>query len=68
MLEAMRKRLGLEESRLYNEIRFRGNTSSSSIPLALDSALRGPRAGARRIGLCAFGAGYTSAAAVLDCR
>ena len=64
IIEAMRSRLKLPEHKVWNEIRHQGNTSSSSIPLALDTALRGT-ASALRIGICAFGAGYTSGAALL---
>ncbi len=65
IIEAMRTRLKLAPERVWNEIRLQGNTSSSSIPLALDTVLRRPDTGAR-IGLCAFGAGYTFAGAVLE--
>lgn len=64
ILDAVAARLGLPASKLWNEIRERGNTSSSAIPLALSTALR--ETGTRRIGLCAFGAGYTHGAAVLE--
>lgn len=65
IIEAMRTRLKLAPERVWNEIQLQGNTSSSSIPLALDTVLRRPDTGAR-IGLCAFGAGYTFAGAVLE--
>ena len=65
IIEAMRTRLKLAPERVWNEIRLQGNTSSSSIPLALDSVLRRGDTG-RRIGLCAFGAGFTFAGAVLE--
>jgi 2-oxoisovalerate dehydrogenase E1 component len=65
IIEAMRMRLKLPPERIWNEIRHVGNTSSSSIPLALDTILHGqmPR---RRIGLCAFGAGFTFGGAILE--
>jgi 3-oxoacyl-[acyl-carrier-protein] synthase III len=63
-IEAMRSRLRLPERRVWNEILHLGNTSSSSIPLALDTVLRLGPAG-RRIGLCTCGAGYTRGAALL---
>jgi 2-oxoisovalerate dehydrogenase E1 component len=65
IIEALRSRLHLPAERVWNEIRFRGNTSSSSIPLALAKILSGPDA-ARRIGLCAFGAGYTFGGAICE--
>ena len=54
IIEAMRSRLRLPEQRVWNEIRCHGNTSSSSIPLALDTVLRRKGEG-QHIGLCAFG-------------
>ena len=64
IIEAIRSRLRLADDRVWNEMRWQGNTSSSSIPLALDTVLRQGSAG-RQIGLCAFGAGYTHGAALL---
>jgi 2-oxoisovalerate dehydrogenase E1 component len=65
ILGALCKRLNLPRERVWNEIRLRGNTSSSSIPLALTSVLQRSDTG-NRIGLCVFGAGYTFGGAVLD--
>ena len=42
-----------------------GNTSSSTIPLALAS-IASSGAGVQRLGLCAFGAGHTFGAAILE--
>jgi len=65
IIEAIRSRLKLPKHRVWNEIRFQGNTSSSSIPLALDTVLR--RTGnTRLVGLTTFGAGYTFAGAILE--
>jgi 2-oxoisovalerate dehydrogenase E1 component len=65
IIDAMRTRLKLAPDRVWNEIREQGNTSSSTIPLALDTVLRRPGP-ASRIGLCAFGGGFTWAGAILD--
>jgi 3-oxoacyl-[acyl-carrier-protein] synthase III len=65
IIDAMRTRLKLPPDRVWNEIREQGNTSSSTIPLALDTVLRRPGP-ASRIGLCAFGGGFTWAGAILD--
>lgn len=65
IIEAMRNRLKLPPLRVWNEIRLQGNTSSSSIPLALDTVLRRKDLG-DRIGICAFGAGFTFGGAILD--
>ena len=67
IIEAMRSRLKLAPERVWNELRHQGNTSSSSIPLALDTVLHSERS-EMRIGLCAFGAGYTFGAALMNCR
>ena len=69
IIEAMRTRLKLPPERVWNEISQCGNTSSSSIPLALDTVLRRglPVAGNRGyIGLCAFGGGFTWGGAILS--
>ncbi len=65
IIEAMRTRLKLPTERVWNEIAAQGNTSSSTIPLALDTVLRQPGPAAR-IGLCAFGGGFTWAGAILE--
>jgi 3-oxoacyl-[acyl-carrier-protein] synthase-3 len=62
IIEAARERLELPEERIYVNIMRYGNTSSGSIPIALDEARRsGWFAGADGglIVLCAFGAGLT---------
>jgi 2-oxoisovalerate dehydrogenase E1 component len=66
ILDALRKRLRLRDDQVWNEIRWQGNTSSSSIPLALDTVLRADRCHGN-IGLCAFGAGLTFGATLLRC-
>ena len=66
LIDAMRARLKLPAHKVWNEIRHQGNTSSSSIPLALDTVLRRAGQSPVRIGICAFGAGYTSGAALLS--
>jgi len=65
IIEALRSRLHLPAERVWNEIRLRGNTSSSSIPLSLATVLRQPNL-PRRIGVCAFGAGYTFGGAICE--
>ena len=65
IIEAMRSRLSLADDKIWNEIRHTGNTSSSSIPLALDTVLR-KEPPVRKLGICAFGAGFTSGAALLS--
>jgi 2-oxoisovalerate dehydrogenase E1 component len=64
IIEAMQTRLRLPADRVWNGMRYYGNTSSSSIPLALTSILK-EVTDRKRIGLCAFGAGYTFGGAIL---
>ncbi|MDA1015156.1 MAG: thiamine pyrophosphate-dependent enzyme [Planctomycetota bacterium] len=64
IIDAVRKRANLTKDRVHNDMRNRGNTSSSSIPLALAGIGRhSPQP--KTIGLCAFGGGFTFGAVVL---
>lgn len=65
IIEALRNRLRLPPSRVRNDILNSGNTSSSSIPLALSTVLRQTYR-QRWIGLTTFGAGFTFAATLLE--
>lgn len=60
--EAIRRRVGVN---VFSNIRHRGNTSSSSIPLCLVDVLPKLAEGVR-VGLCAFGGGFTFGATVLE--
>src|SRR6266508_54910 len=66
LLETVRKRLGIESSRTFNLIEWYGNTSSSSLPLTLDAAVR---AGKVQTGdlvcLATIGGGLTWAPALI---
>lgn len=66
-------RLGFEKERVLDTIAFHGNTSGSSIPLALDTAVRGlPEAGGVSIKrgdkllMTAVGGGYSIAALAME--
>lgn len=61
ILEAIEHKL---DCPVFSNIRRVGNTSSSSIPLALREVMG--KGEVRRIGLCAFGGGFTFGAAILD--
>jgi 2-oxoisovalerate dehydrogenase E1 component len=65
IIEAVQSRLKVVPDRVRNNVRHHGNTSSSTIPLAL-AAESFNGSSNRRIGLCAFGAGYTFGAAILE--
>jgi 3-oxoacyl-[acyl-carrier-protein] synthase-3 len=60
IIEAARKRFGLEEEKVVVTIHKYGNTSASSIPIALDEAVREGRAKAGDlVVMVAFGGGLT---------
>ncbi|HET6439314.1 MAG TPA: beta-ketoacyl-ACP synthase III [Anaeromyxobacter sp.] len=64
--EAVQKALELRDDQVFNNIQKYGNTTAASIPLCLAEAIeaRGVSRG-DLIGLCAFGAGFTWASALL---
>lgn len=58
IIDAIRKRVKFPAEKVYSNIRAIGNTSSSSIPICLEQVLQTQSAG-DKIGLCAFGGGFT---------
>ncbi len=64
MINGLRMKLNLPEEKIYNNLKVHGNTSSSSIPLCL-SELAETGGVAGRIGLAAFGGGFTFGAAIM---
>lgn len=64
IIAAAQQRSGVPAERVVNNVARYGNTSSSSIPIALAEMLAAGRRG--RIGLAAFGGGFTFAAAVAE--
>ena len=66
IIEATAKRLGIGMDRVFVNVHKYGNTSSASVPLALDEARKAGRVkDGDLVGLVAFGAGFTWGAAVL---
>ncbi len=65
ILDAIGHRLKLPPERLYSNVRNFGNTSSSTIPICLSEVFPGVRSG-QKIGLAAFGGGFTFGAALLE--
>jgi 3-oxoacyl-[acyl-carrier-protein] synthase-3 len=66
IIDAVGSRLGISSDRVYLNIERTGNTSSASIPIALDEANRkGLIAPGSRVLFAAFGAGLTWGAALL---
>jgi 2-oxoisovalerate dehydrogenase E1 component len=62
IIDAVGRRTGLP---MHSNIAHLGNTSSSSLPLALSEVIARHREG-RHVGLCTFGGGFTFGAAVLE--
>jgi 3-oxoacyl-[acyl-carrier-protein] synthase-3 len=66
ILDAVAKRLGLDEARLATNLEFCGNTSAASIPMALSDALDDGRiAAGDYVVFTAFGAGLSRGAVVM---
>ncbi len=66
ILEAVRKRIGLPEEKVFSNLEKYGNTSSASVPIALDEAVRSGRVKkGDTLLFSVFGAGFTWGAAVV---
>ncbi|MFH1278875.1 MAG: beta-ketoacyl-ACP synthase III [Candidatus Eisenbacteria bacterium] len=66
IMEAVGKKIEIPRERVCVNLDRYGNTSSASIPLALDEAIRSGRCGeGSLVGLVAFGGGFTWAASVV---
>jgi 2-oxoisovalerate dehydrogenase E1 component len=65
ILDAIGHRLKVPSERLYSNVRNFGNTSSSTIPICLSEVSPAVRSG-QKIGLAAFGGGFTFGAALLE--
>jgi len=67
ILNAVRQKARIAEERIYSNIRHYGNTSSSSIPLALEKIMGGKALGPtlKTLGLTAFGGGFTFGGCIL---
>jgi 3-oxoacyl-[acyl-carrier-protein] synthase-3 len=62
----MAGRLGLVSQQLYVNLERYGNTSSASVPIALDEAIRDGRLKPdMTVLLCAFGAGFSWGSALM---
>ena len=66
IIDALRERLEFPEEKVVMNISHYGNTSSASIPISLDEAVRQGRVKpGDRLGLCAFGGGATWGASIV---
>jgi len=67
IIKSVREQLGLPEDKVFVNIEKYGNTSAASVPMALVEAVAAGRIKeGDRILMCAFGAGYTAGAAVVE--
>jgi 3-oxoacyl-[acyl-carrier-protein] synthase-3 len=67
ILEAVLKRLKIPALKHHSTIGKFGNSSSSSLPIALDDAIQSGKIKPRdKVALCTFGGGFTWAAALID--
>lgn len=67
IIDATAKRLGLDSDHLFTNLHRYGNTSSASIPIALDEAHRqGVLTQGDRLMLVAFGGGFTYGSALIN--
>jgi 3-oxoacyl-[acyl-carrier-protein] synthase-3 len=65
-MDGVAERLGMPAEKVFSNIRDVGNTSSASIPLALDRLYTtGNLAAGDLVGIVGFGAGLTWGAAVI---
>jgi 2-oxoisovalerate dehydrogenase E1 component len=65
IIEAIRKTIKCPPEKMFNHIKYYGNTSSNTIPIALAELMPETDSGAL-IGLTAFGGGFTFGAAVIE--
>jgi 3-oxoacyl-[acyl-carrier-protein] synthase-3 len=67
IIDAVRERLGISESKVVSNIVRYGNTSSASIPISLDEVVRAGRLSpGDRLGFMAFGGGATWGASLMQ--
>ena len=65
MINYLRKLIGIDKEKFYNDIELVGNTVSSTIPIALvESKKKGNLKG--RVLLAGFGVGFSYGATVLE--
>lgn len=67
MLEVLRKKLKIPKEKFFNDIRYTGNTVSSSIPIALHQLIKENKLHrGMKLLLAGFGLGYTLGATVIE--
>lgn len=67
MLEVLRKKIKIPQEKFFNDIRYTGNTVSSSIPIAMHQLIKENKLKrGMKILLAGFGIGYTLGATVIE--
>jgi 2-oxoisovalerate dehydrogenase E1 component len=66
IMDSVGRKLGVPQEKVYSNIKDYGNTSASTIPLALSEIFNDGTLKPSKIGLTAFGGGFTFGAAVLE--
>jgi 2-oxoisovalerate dehydrogenase E1 component len=66
IINAVRQRVKAPKEKMYSNIEYSGNTSSSTIPLCLEEILTQAHQKGSIIGLAAFGGGFTFAGGLLE--
>ncbi len=67
MLEVLRKKLKIPSEKFFNDIKYTGNTVSSSIPIALHQLIKEKKINrGMKLLLAGFGIGYTLGATVIE--
>ncbi|TVR89227.1 MAG: transketolase [Spirochaetaceae bacterium] len=66
IINAVRQRVKAPKEKMYSNIEYSGNTSSSTIPLCLEEILSQSYKRDTTIGLAAFGGGFTFAGGLLE--
>jgi 3-oxoacyl-[acyl-carrier-protein] synthase-3 len=67
MIEYLRKKIGIDKGKFYDNMLLTGNTVSSTIPIAFFDALtNGKIVEGNKVLLCGFGVGYSWGAVVVE--
>ena len=67
MIEYLRKKIGIDKEKFYDNMLLTGNTVSATIPIAFSDALtNGKIVQGNKVLLCGFGVGYSWGAVVVE--
>ena len=67
VLDALRKKIGITSEKFFNNIEYFGNTTSSTIPIAINNAINQNRISkGNKVLIAGFGVGYSWAGTILQ--